>query len=132
MRFCPYIGFGGRNRAKGDEIFSDTYFERMICIMEIKKEKNGSALTLILIGKLSIMEANDLGKVVDDELADVTDLTFDLKDLTYVSSAGLRVLLTAQNIMDDAGGEMKLIHVSPFIKDVLKLTGFNKFMTIED
>jgi len=132
MRFCPYIAFGGRNRAKGDEIFNDTYFERMICIMEIKKEKNGSALTLILIGKLSVMEANDLGKVVDDELADVTDLTFDLKDLTYVSSAGLRVLLMAQNIMDDAGGEMKLIHVSPFIKDVLKLTGFNKFMTIED
>ena len=132
MRFCPYIAFGGRNRAKDDEIFNDTYFERMICIMEIKKEKNGSALTLILIGKLSVMEANDLGKVVDDELADVTDLTFDLKDLTYVSSAGLRVLLTAQNIMDDAGGEMKLIHVSPFIKDVLKLTGFNKFMTIED
>ena len=132
MRFCPYIAFGGRNRAKGAEISNGTYFERMICIMEMKKEKNGSALTLILIGKLSVMEANDLGKVVDDELADVTDLTFDLKDLTYVSSAGLRVLLTAQNIMDDAGGEMKLIHVSPFIKDVLKLTGFNKFMTIED
>ncbi|MBR6267271.1 MAG: STAS domain-containing protein [Selenomonadaceae bacterium] len=100
--------------------------------MEIKMEKNGSALTLSLIGKLSIQEAKDLDKVVNDELADVTDLTFDLKDLTYVSSAGLRVLFTAQNIMDDVGGEMKLIHVSPFIKDVLKLTGFNKFMTIED
>ena len=100
--------------------------------MEIKMEKNGSALTLSLIGKLSIQEAKDLDKVVNDELADVMDLTFDLKDLTYVSSAGLRVLFTAQNIMDDVGGEMKLIHVSPFIKDVLKLTGFNKFMTIED
>ncbi|ORT99747.1 anti-sigma F factor antagonist (stage II sporulation protein AA) [Anaerovibrio sp. JC8] len=100
--------------------------------MEIKKEKNGSALTLTLIGKLSIQEAKDLSKVVDEELTDITDLTLDFKDLTYVSSAGLRVLLTAQNIMDDAEGEMKLINVPPFIVDVLKLTGFNKFMNIVD
>lgn len=98
--------------------------------MEIKKEKNGSALTLTLIGKLSVKEAKDLGKVVDEELTNVTDLTLDLKELTYVSSAGLRVLLTAQNMMDDAGGKMKLLNVSPFIMDVLKLTGFDKFMTI--
>ena len=100
--------------------------------MEIKKEKNGSALKLTLIGKLSIQEAKDLGKVIDEELSDVTNLTFDIKELTYVSSAGLRVLLTAQNIMDDAGGTMKLLNVSPFIMDVLKLTGFNKFMNIEN
>ncbi|WP_276840552.1 STAS domain-containing protein [Anaerovibrio lipolyticus] len=100
--------------------------------MEIKKEKNGSALTLTLIGKLSVLEAKELSKVVDEELSDVNDLTLDLKELTYVSSAGLRVILTAQNMMDDAGGEMKLLNVSPFIMDILKLTGFNKFMNIVD
>ncbi len=100
--------------------------------MEIKKEKNGSSLTLALAGRLAVIEAKELGKVVDEELEGVTDLTFDLKELTYVSSAGLRILLTAQDKMDDAGGEMRLLNVSPFIKDVLKLTGFDKFMTISD
>jgi len=99
--------------------------------MEIKKNRNGSALTLSLIGKLSIIEAKDLSKVVDEELTDITELTLDLKDLTYVSSAGLRVLLTAQNLMDDAGGNMKLLNVPPIIIDILKLTGFDKFMNIE-
>ena len=124
--------FFGRTRGIGDEIFSNTDFERVKNMLDIKKEQNGSELKLILVGKLSIQEAKALGQVVDDKLADVTNLTFDLKELTYVSSAGLRVLLTAQNIMDEAGGRMTLVNVPPFIKDVLKLTGFNKFMTIED
>lgn len=125
--------FFGRNRGIGDEVSKYQFiFERVKTMLDIKKEQNGSELKLILVGKLSIQEAKALGQVVDDELADVTNLTFDLKELTYVSSAGLRVLLTAQNIMDEAGGRMTLVNVPPFIKDVLKLTGFNKFMTIED
>ena len=125
--------FFGRNRGIGDEVSKYQFiFERVKTMLDIKKEQNGSELKLILVGKLSIQEAKALGQVVDDELADVTNLTFDLKELNYVSSAGLRVLLTAQNIMDEAGGRMTLVNVPPFIKDVLRLTGFNKFMTIED
>ncbi|SHK65664.1 anti-sigma B factor antagonist [Selenomonas ruminantium] len=99
--------------------------------MEIKKEQNGASLTLALTGRLDAVSAPDLDKVVQNELGGITELTFDFTELVYVASAGLRVLLLAQKRMKKQG-MMKLIHVSPDVKDVLEMTGFIDFLTIEE
>ena len=77
------------------------------------------------------MTAPDLDKVVQNELTGITELTMDFSELVYVASAGLRVLLLAQKRMKKQGS-MKLTHVSADVKDVLEMTGFVDFLTIED
>ncbi|SDZ72889.1 MULTISPECIES: STAS domain-containing protein [Selenomonas] len=99
--------------------------------MEIKKEQNGPVLKISLSGRLDAVTAPDLDKVVQNELAGVTELTLDFTDLVYVASAGLRVLLLAQKRMKKQGF-MKLTHVNKDVKDVLEMTGFIDFLTIED
>ena len=100
--------------------------------MEIKKERNGNVMTVHLSGRLAVKEAKELDKFVQAELVGVTDLTFDLAELSYIASAGLRVLLIAQDMMDEAQGSMKLVHVNHIVLEVLQLTGFIDFMTIEE
>ena len=80
--------------------------------MEIRKEKNGNALILHLSGKLAIKEAQALDQVVRTELSGITDLTLDMTEVPYISSAGLRVLIIAQNMMDEVGGTLTITHVS--------------------
>lgn len=99
--------------------------------MEIKKEQNGDALKLTLIGRLDAVTAADLDKVVQNELTGVKDLTMDFQELVYVASAGLRVLLMAQKKMNKQG-VMTIIHVSDEVKDVFDMTGFLDFLNIED
>lgn len=99
--------------------------------MEIKKEQNGSVMKIALVGRLDAVTAPDLDKVVQNELTGITDLTLDFGELVYVASAGLRVLLLAQKRMKKQGS-MKLVHVSSDVKDVLEMTGFIDFLTIED
>ena len=97
--------------------------------MEIKKELNGSALTIKVIGRLDAASAPELSKEITTALDGVTDLTFDFVDLKYIASAGLRVLLVAQKRMNKQGS-MKLINVSEAVMEVLDMTGFANLMTI--
>ncbi|MBQ6429299.1 MAG: STAS domain-containing protein [Acidaminococcaceae bacterium] len=99
--------------------------------MEIIKEKNGNALILHLSGKLAIKESQALDQVVRTELSGITDLTLDMTEVPYISSAGLRELIIAQNMMDEAGGTLTITHVSEMVGSVLELTGFSDFMRIE-
>lgn len=99
--------------------------------MEIRKEKNGNVLILHLSGKLAIKESQALDQVVRTELSGITDLTLDMTEVPYISSAGLRVLIIAQNMMDEAGGTLTITHVSEMVGSVLELTGFSDFMKIE-
>ena len=99
--------------------------------MEIIKEKNGNALILHLSGKLAIKESQALDQVVRSELSGITDLTLDMTEVPYISSAGLRVLIIAQNMMDEVGGTLTITHVSEMVGSVLELTGFSDFMKIE-
>lgn len=100
--------------------------------MEIKKERNGNVMTVHLSGRLGLKEAKELNKFIQEELNGVTDLTFDLAELSYIASAGLRALLIAQDTIDAAQGSMKLVHVNDIVLGVLRLTGFTDFMTIEE
>jgi anti-sigma B factor antagonist len=98
--------------------------------MTIQEIKDGENLTLQLGGRLDTTTAPDLEKVVNSDLDDVKNLVLDMKELKYVSSAGLRVLLTLQKKMNEQGS-LKLLNVCDEIKEVLDITGFTSFLTIE-
>lgn len=98
--------------------------------MTITKEQEGNALTIRLEGRLDTVTSPELEKELMGALDDVTELTFDLEDLIYISSAGLRVLLSSQKIMNDKG-TMKVIHVNNDIMEIFEVTGFTEVLTIE-
>ncbi|MBS7263205.1 MAG: STAS domain-containing protein [Eubacteriales bacterium] len=98
--------------------------------MTIIKEKNGAELKISLEGRLDTMTAPELEKELKDRLADVNTLTLDFEKLEYISSAGLRVLLSAQKAMN-AKGTMKVVHVNETVMEVFEVTGFSDILTIE-
>ena len=98
--------------------------------MEIKKDKNGSAMKLTVSGRLDTTTAPDLEKEVRDSIEGVDELTFDFEGLEYISSAGLRVLLATQKIMNKQG-TMKVVSVSEPVMEVFEITGFSEILTIE-
>lgn len=98
--------------------------------MEIVKEVMNSKLMLKLKGRLDTSTAPQLEKELAESLNGVTDLVFDLEKLEYISSAGLRVLLSTQKKMN-AQGSMIVKNVIPEIAEVFEITGFNEILTIE-
>ncbi len=99
--------------------------------MEIKKEKNGTELTLALAGRLDAATAPELDACVKQEIAGITALTLDFSSLEYIASAGLRVLLVAEKLMRKQG-KMTLVHVNPNVREVLDMTGFLQFLNVEE
>lgn len=98
--------------------------------MTIDKKLNGSALCVALEGRLDTTTAPELESELKASLGGVTELTFDFEKLDYISSAGLRVLLSAQKIMTKQGA-MKIVHVNEMIMEVFEVTGFSDILTIE-
>lgn len=98
--------------------------------MEITVNKNETELTLTPIGRLDTSTSPQLQAAVDENISDVTDLTFDLSKLIYLSSAGLRVLMNAQKIMLKQG-KMRIINASEDIMDIFDMTGLTEVFTIE-
>ena len=98
--------------------------------MNIKKTLEGTTLTLALEGRLDTTTSPQLETLLNTELDGVNDLVFDFTQLDYLSSAGLRVLLSAQKRMGSQGS-MKLRNVNSTIKEVFDITGFADFLTIE-
>ena len=93
--------------------------------MTIQKKSEGGKLTIALEGRLDTTTAPQL----EAELR-TSDLTFDLGALDYISSAGLRVLLSAQKIMNRQG-EMVVRNASEDLMDIFEVTGFVDILTIE-
>ena len=98
--------------------------------MEIKTINENSTLTIQLIGRLDTTSAPELENAVIEKTPGVTELIFDLENLEYSSSAGLRVFLKAQKMMNRQG-TMKMIHVSEPIMEIFEVTGFTDILTIE-
>lgn len=98
--------------------------------MTIEKKLAGDALTIVVAGRLDTQTAPELESELDATLPGVKDLTFDMTGLEYVSSAGLRVILKAQKVMN-AQGAMKLTGVNDNIMEVFDITGFLDILTIE-
>ena len=99
--------------------------------MEIKKVADGTSLTVYLIGRLDAVTALELDKTLGAQLDGVTDLTVDLGELEYISSAGLRTLLKLQKRMDRQGA-MRIRNIRENVREVLDMTGFAEFLTIAD
>ena len=99
--------------------------------MTIRKIMNGTDMTIALSGRLDTNTAPELEREVRENLGGVTALTIDCADLEYISSAGLRVLLTANKIIRGNGG-MKVIHVNENVMEVFEITGFVDILNIEE
>ena len=98
--------------------------------MNISKKMNGTTLEIALEGRLDTVTAPELEKELNDSLDAASALTLDLTKLEYISSAGLRVLLSAHKIMSRKGG-MKITNVNEIVKEVFEVTGFADILTIE-
>lgn len=98
--------------------------------MTIEKVVNGATAKIIVVGRLDTQTAPELEKEIDGIIANLNELVFDMTGLEYVSSAGLRVILKAQKIMNTKGS-MKLIGVNDSVMEVFDITGFLDILTIE-
>ena len=99
-------------------------------MLNIKKKTEGSAMTVTLTGRLDTTTAPQLESELKAELDGVDSLVMDFEKLEYISSAGLRVLLSAQKIMSGKGG-MVIRHVSDVIMEIFDVTGFSDILSIE-
>ena len=97
--------------------------------MEIRKEKKDSALSMAIEGRIDTTTAPQLETELKTDLDGVTELRLDFGPVEYISSAGLRVLLSAQKLMNRQG-KMVLTHVSESVMEIFEVTGFSDILTI--
>ena len=98
--------------------------------MTINKQKNGNGLFISLEGRLDTTTSPAFEQELKESLEGVELLTLDFEKLDYISSAGLRVLLSAQKTMNKQG-ERKIKNVNETILEIFEVTGFNDILTIE-
>ena len=98
--------------------------------MTIEIIKNGEEATIEVAGRLDTTTAPSLDKTINEDIKEVKELTLDLKGLEYISSAGLRVLLSAQKKMQKIGS-MKVKNVCEEVMEVFEMTGFADILVIE-
>jgi len=99
-------------------------------MLKIIKTVENEKVTCALEGRLDTVTSPELESELSSVIDGAKSLTFDFEGLEYISSAGLRVLLSTQKIMNRQG-EMKLIHVNDAIMDIFEVTGFSEILTIE-
>jgi len=99
--------------------------------MNINITRNGNELTVTLEGRLDTLTSPDLEDELEDKLDDVEKLVFDFGGLEYISSAGLRVLVGAAQVMDENDGDMVICNLSVPVRDVFDVTGFSDAFDIE-
>lgn len=98
--------------------------------MTITQNRDNTALTIALEGRLDTLTAPELETLLSGALEGVETLTLDFEKLDYISSAGLRVLLSAQKTMNRQGS-MKVQHPNEVIAEIFEVTGFTDILTIE-
>ena len=98
--------------------------------MKISKNQKGTALEIALEGRLDTTTAPELEAELKGSLDSADTLVLDFSKLDYISSAGLRVLLSAHKVMARKGG-MKVTHVNDIVQEVFEVTGFADILTIE-
>lgn len=99
-------------------------------MLNINKNSEDGKLVIALEGRLDTVTAPDLEASLTESLDEVSELTFDMESLEYISSAGLRVLLSAQKTMNRKGS-MKLVKVNDTVMEIFDVTGFADILTIE-
>lgn len=98
--------------------------------MTIEIKKNQEETVIEIVGRLDTITAPVLDKTINEDMGDAKNLVLDVKGMEYISSAGLRVLLTAQKKMQRIGS-MKVINVCDEVLEVFEMTGFADILSIE-
>ena len=96
--------------------------------IEIKKNENETIIEIV--GRLDTITAPALDKTINEDIGDAKNLVLDVKGMEYISSAGLRVILSAQKKMQKIGS-MKVINVCEEVMEVFEMTGFADILVIE-
>ncbi len=99
--------------------------------METEIIRNDDGTTVVKVsGRLDTMTSTQLEEKLDGVVGDATDLTFDFADLEYISSAGLRIILSTHKLLAKKGGGVKVINCLPDVKEVFSITGFSDILPI--
>ena len=104
----------------GEKIMANTIYE-----------KNGTTLTVKPEGRLDTATSPALQKELQQYMDGVRDILMDFEKVEYISSGGIRVLLATEQMLEDRGGSMTLIHVNKYTIDVFKLVGFMSVVKVE-
>lgn len=100
--------------------------------MEIKTNVTGNKMEIALEGRLDTNTSPEFEKEIFPKLEGISELVLDIKDLSYMSSAGLRVVLSCQKKMNNVKGTMVVKNVNEMIMEVFEATGFDTILTIEN
>ena len=98
--------------------------------MEISKKLEGTRLTVTLSGELNTVTAPELEASLAEDLQTIDEIVFDMEDLSYITSSGLRVLLVCQQELEERGG-VTIRSANPVIREVIEVTGFDSILTLE-
>ncbi len=99
--------------------------------MEIIKTCEGNRLTIALDGRLDTVSSRELEKELHAAVPGMTELVFEFEKLTYITSAGLRIISLAKKLMNRQGS-MLVRHIQPDVMEVLEATGLSAFLDIEE
>ncbi len=100
--------------------------------MEINKVVEDNKLTVEVSGRLDTNTAPELEESINEDIQGIKDLNFGFKDLDYISSAGLRVILKFHKQMTSVGGTLSIISPKDEVLEVFDMTGFSTFLTIKE
>ena len=98
-------------------------------MLNMEKHVDNKSAVFALFGRLDTVTAPELEKALGEVMPDLESLTLDFSQLDYISSAGLRVLLSAQKVMSKQG-EMTLVNVNEAVMEIFEVTGFTDILTI--
>ncbi len=99
--------------------------------MKITMNRTDKQLTASIEGSIDTVTSPDLEKQLTESWDDITDLILDFSKVDYISSAGLRFMITASRHMEDVDGQMTIRHVNDDVKEVFDMTGFDQLLNIE-
>lgn len=99
--------------------------------MTITKNETADTITVMLSGRLDKLSSPELDAVMKEEVAKNKNIVFDLKDLTYISSAGLRVMLATEKGAKENDKKTTVINVNPDVMDIFNVTGFTYMLDIQ-
>jgi anti-sigma B factor antagonist len=99
--------------------------------MEVKFNKQDSTLTVTISGNIDTVTAPELDTKLQENLSGIKDLILDFAAVDYISSAGLRVILMANQQLEDADGTMTIKNANDDVRDVFEMTGFDSLLNLE-
>ena len=99
--------------------------------MEVKFNKQDSNLTVVISGNIDTVTAPELDAKLQENIAGVKDIVLDFAAVDYISSAGLRVILMTNQLMEDVDGNMTVKNVNEDVRDVFEMTGFDSLLNLE-